>query len=152
MSDSGSRTGHAIKRAEQALIAAKESVLRPLGLTVPQYAALLALSEEPGAGGAELARRCLVTPQTMSTVLSNLQSKNLIERRPHRLHRRVVETCITDAGQDLLSRADTAALTVESALDAALDGQATQLRDLLTTAADALIETRARRSEHHETV
>lgn len=99
MSDSGSRTGHAIKRAEQALIAAKESVLRPLGLTVPQYAALLALSEEPGIGGAELARRCLVTPQSMSTVLSNLQSKELIGRPPHRLHRRVVETCITDAGQ-----------------------------------------------------
>lgn len=152
MSDSGSRTGHTIKRAEQALIAAKESVLRPLGLTVPQYAALLALSEEPGIGGAELARRCLVTPQSMSTVLSNLQSKELIERRPHRLHRRVVETSLTDAGQALLSRADAAALTVESALDAALDGHATQLRDLLTVAADALIETRAGRTERHETV
>lgn len=142
--DMSSRTGHALKRAEQALIGAKESVLRPLGLTVAQYAALLALSAEPGIGGAELARRCLVTPQTMSTVLGNLQNKGLVQRHPHRLHRRVVEIHLTDSGRDLLARADTVALDVERALDSALGGQARQLRDLLALATEGL--TRARRA------
>lgn len=45
------RLGLDIKRAEQALIAAKQAAVRPAGLTVPQYAALLALAASPGISG-----------------------------------------------------------------------------------------------------
>src|SRR5690606_41892628 len=76
------RPGSAIKQAEQALIAEKTRVLRPFGLTVPQYAALYALSLAPGASGARLARLCSATPQSMTTLLKNLESRGLLERRP----------------------------------------------------------------------
>lgn len=59
----GERLGLDIKRAEQALMAAKSTALKDAGLTVAQYAALLALSDNPGISGAALARECLVTPR-----------------------------------------------------------------------------------------
>ena len=138
MSGAEERTGHAIKRAEQALIAAKDAALRPFDLTVPQYAALLLLAGQPGLSGAELARRALVTPQTMSTVLANLERKGLVDRAVHPVHSRIVEVRLTDRGADLLRRADQAALRVEAALDAALGSGVDQLRHLLGTAAAAL--------------
>lgn len=138
MDGAADRTGHAIKRAEQALIAAKNAVLRPFDLTVPQYATLLLLHGQPGLSGAELARRALVTPQTMSTVLGNLERKGLIERAMHPVHTRIVETRLTPDGASILRDADRAALEVEAVLDAALGQHTDQLRCLLTTAADTL--------------
>ena len=66
--DPADRLGLAIKRAELVLIAAKTHALRPFGLTVPQYSALLFLAHEPGLSAAALARRALVTPQSMGPV------------------------------------------------------------------------------------
>lgn len=136
--DTGERTGHAIKRAEQALIAAKDAALRPFDLTVPQYAALLLLDGQPGLSGAELARRAMVTPQTMSTVLGNLERKGLVERAPHPVHTRVVETRLSRTGRALLRKADQEALRVEAALDQALGDDVSRLRRALAVAADAL--------------
>lgn len=138
MSRADDRTGHAIKRAEQALIAAKNAALRPYGLTVPQYAALLLLAGQPGLSGAELARRALVTPQTMSTVLTNLERKGLVDRTVHPIHSRVIEIRLTDGGTEVLHQADQAARRVEAALDDALGPEVEQFRRLLVTAADKL--------------
>ena len=60
------RLGLVIKRAEQALIAEKTRVLQEFHLTVPQYAVLLVLRQTSEASAAQLARACLVTPQTMA--------------------------------------------------------------------------------------
>ncbi|OLT25025.1 MarR family transcriptional regulator [Nocardiopsis sp. CNR-923] len=110
------RIGHHLKRAEQELIAAKHAVLRQFNLSVPQYTVLLVLSEEPGLSGAILARRCLVTPQTMSSVLATLSRRELIERKPHPLHSHILETRLSETGHALLTRADEAAVRVEARL------------------------------------
>ncbi len=107
------RVGLHVKRAEQELMAAKSAVLRPLGLTVPQYSALLLLAQNAGMSAAALARACLVTPQTMATVLANLETKSLIERQAHPWHRNVIELKLTDKGQQLLGRADASASAIE---------------------------------------
>ena len=107
------RVGLHVKRVEQELMAAKSGVLRPLGLTVPQYAALLLLGSNPGMSAAALARACLVTPQTMATVLANLEAKGLVERQLHRWHGNVIELQLTDDGQELLARADAKASAIE---------------------------------------
>ncbi|MEV8016161.1 MarR family transcriptional regulator [Streptomyces sp. NPDC086554] len=112
------RLGSHIKRAEQALNAAKHAALKPAGLTVPQYAALLYLSEKPGISAAALARLCGVTPPTMNTVLKNLQERGLIERTPHEWHRNILETRITEEGEAVMAQADGAAVRVERALAA----------------------------------
>ena len=110
------RLGHKVKSLEQELSGAKDAVLRPMGVTVPQYTALLVINDEPGISGAELARRCLVTPQTMTTVLGNLTLKGYIERRSVPGQGRAMETTITAAGKRILAKADKEVLAVEKTL------------------------------------
>ncbi|MEU5011205.1 MarR family transcriptional regulator [Streptomyces sp. NPDC021749] len=112
------RLGSSIKLAERALQSAKHAALKPAGLTVPQYAALLYLSESPGISAAALARACGVTPPTMNTVLKNLQERGLIERTPHEWHKNVLETRLTDQGRAVMNDADARAIRVERALAA----------------------------------
>ncbi|RKT18068.1 DNA-binding MarR family transcriptional regulator [Streptomyces sp. 1114.5] len=122
------RLGLHIKRVEQELMAAKHAALRPLGLTVPQYAALYMLEDQPGLSAAALARACLVTPQTIATVLANLEAKGLVTRRPHPFHRKVVEVLLTEDGRLLLARADAAAVAIERRI---ADGFSPEERELL---------------------
>ncbi|MCX4819133.1 MarR family transcriptional regulator [Streptomyces sp. NBC_01142] len=110
------RLGSHLKRAEQALNATKHAALRPAGLTVPQYAALLLLSESPGISAAALSRACGVTPPTMNTVLKNLQARGLIERTPHEWHKNVLEARLTEEGKAVMADADARAIRVERAL------------------------------------
>ncbi|MEU4731068.1 MarR family transcriptional regulator [Streptomyces sp. NPDC023588] len=124
----GERIGSHLKRAEQALLAAKAVALKPAAVTVPQYAALLWLSEKPGISAAALARLCGVTPPTMNTVLKNLQERGFIERTPHEWHRNVLETRLTDEGRAAAELADAGAVRVERALAAAFSEEE---RDLL---------------------
>ncbi|MEV6236384.1 MarR family transcriptional regulator [Lentzea sp. NPDC051838] len=136
---SGDRIGGDIKRAEQDLMAAKASAVKPAGLTVPQYSALLALSENPGAPAAELARQCLVTPQTMTTILQNLVALGLVERTPHQWQRNVLENRLTEAGQAKFREADTEAVAVEQKLaDAFTAEERAQLRALLQRCSEVL--------------
>ncbi|MGV9532697.1 MarR family winged helix-turn-helix transcriptional regulator [Streptosporangium sandarakinum] len=112
------RLGSHLKRAEQALSAAKQSALKPAHLTVSQYAALLHLSRNPGISAAALARACAVTPPTMNTVLKNLQENGLIERTPHEWHRNILETRLTEKGERVLADGDARAVRVERGLAA----------------------------------
>jgi DNA-binding MarR family transcriptional regulator len=114
------RLGHMVKSLEQELSGAKDAALRPMGLTVPQYSALLVIADTPGISGAELARRCLVTPQTMTTVLGNLTVKGLIERRTVPGQGRAMETTVTATGKRLLGRADKKIVEVEELLNSQL--------------------------------
>jgi DNA-binding MarR family transcriptional regulator len=114
-----SRIGTHLKAAEQALIAAKTRALRPFGLTVPQYVALIALHYLPGQSAAQLARTALVTPQTVATILGNLETKGLIERKHSPLHVRVLVTTLTSRGEKLILEADQAVRKVEDTLAAA---------------------------------
>jgi DNA-binding MarR family transcriptional regulator len=134
-----SRLGHVIKRAEQTLINGKNLVLREVDLTVPQYAALLALSEGSGASGAQLARRCLVTPQTMHTTLANLEAKELIERERSEVHSQVLVARLTRKGRAVLKRADQKAVSLEQHVADAFTPEERQLfHDLLERAIKAI--------------
>jgi DNA-binding MarR family transcriptional regulator len=134
------RLGHLIKRAEHSLITAKERLLRLEELSVTQYSALLVLAESPGATGAQVARRCLVTPQSMVPVLASLEDRGFIERRPSTVHAKVYEITLTDKGMDKLKRADLLAGALERRLAVAFNGtEHRQLRDLLERAIEVLI-------------
>lgn len=133
------RLGHVIKLAEHSLIAAKERLLRRENLSVTQYSALLVLSESPGITGAQLARQCLVTPQTMVPVLASLEDRDFIDRRPSAVHAKVYEITLTDAGRHKLAQADLLAGGVERNLaEAFSDAERSQLRDLLERAIETL--------------
>ncbi|MEU1720254.1 MarR family winged helix-turn-helix transcriptional regulator [Actinomadura sp. ATCC 39365] len=133
------RLGLDVKRAEQRLMAAKHAAVKTAGLTVPQYAALLALDANPGISAAALARECLVTPQAMNVVLKNLLEHGLIERSPHQWHRTMLETHLTDAGREALRVADEAAVIIERRISTAFTPEErTTLRTLLTRFTDAI--------------
>ncbi|MGR6917954.1 MarR family winged helix-turn-helix transcriptional regulator [[Actinomadura] parvosata] len=105
-----------IRRAEQALMAHHEGVLRGYGLTMTQYTVLLTLSRDDGMSGAQLARACGVTQQSMATVLTGMQNKGLIDRRPSPVHAKVLIATLTAAGRDLLDRAYQEVIVLERAL------------------------------------
>ncbi|MBB4744247.1 DNA-binding MarR family transcriptional regulator [Actinoplanes octamycinicus] len=144
----GDRLGLVIKRAEQALIARKTAALREFELTVPQYAALLLLASAEGMSAAQLARESMVTPQTMSTVLANLEAKGLIARTPSPMHQKLVVNRVTPAGHAVLTEADAAASRIESRLAAAFsDDERDQFRALLERAINELTREPAPTSE-----
>ncbi|MFI9646570.1 MarR family winged helix-turn-helix transcriptional regulator [Streptomyces sp. NPDC052040] len=139
----GDRLGNTIKRAEQALIARKTQVLRQFDLTVPQYSVLLLLSLFPGGmSAAQLARESMVTPQTMSTVLANLEKHGLMEREPSPLHQKVIVNKLTRAGRAVLKKADKEAVRVEDGLRAEFTPKEfEQFEDYLERAIKTLNET-----------
>lgn len=94
--------GYELKRAQHALRLRMDEELRELDLTPPQYAAMRALSEEPGLSNAQLARRSFVTPQTMNRILARLMAGGLVERRAHAEHGRVLQSYLTGEGERLL--------------------------------------------------
>ena len=59
------RVGYLIKRAQMVLHDAMADALGSHDLTVPQFAVITGLDEEPGLSNADLARRAFVTPQSM---------------------------------------------------------------------------------------
>ncbi len=129
-----------IKRAEQASQAAKERAVRVEGLTTAQYNALLVLSGDPGITASELARRCAVTAQTMSSVLARLVDRGLVTRTAHPRHGNVLEITVTPAGQQALDRADVRVEVVEAALARALHpAEQDQLRHLLARCTEAAL-------------
>jgi DNA-binding MarR family transcriptional regulator len=135
-----SRLGTFIKRGEQALMAEKARVLKPFGLSVPQYAALLALSQAP-LSGAQLARICYVTPQSMASLLANLEAKKLIERTPSDVHAQVLVAKLTRSGYATFRKANEEALAVEKRLSAAFtDDEEKTLRELMQRAIITLSE------------
>ncbi|WP_125776741.1 MarR family winged helix-turn-helix transcriptional regulator [Antribacter gilvus] len=139
LADLSSRLGHAVKRVEQVLMAEKSHALRAFGLTVPQYATLLALHHVPGQSAAQLARTALVTPQTMATILGNLEEKRLVSRDVSALHAKVLVTDLTDEGRTLFTEADATVRRIEDNLRAAYsDEEFDQLRALLQRAEDTI--------------
>ncbi|HEY2794804.1 MAG TPA: MarR family transcriptional regulator [Micromonosporaceae bacterium] len=132
--------GFYIRRLEHVLAAAKTDALRETGLTLPQHTVLLVLTAAPGSfSAAQLARVSLVTPQTMSTIIGNLEAKGLIERTPSPLHAQVLAIKATRAGRDLIRRAEPRTQAVESRLAAAFtEAEQEQFRDFLQRALEVL--------------
>ncbi|WP_200900265.1 MarR family winged helix-turn-helix transcriptional regulator [Rubrobacter aplysinae] len=121
--DLDSSVGYELKRVQHALRLAMDSEVRALGLTTPQYAALSVLERGEELFGAELARRCFVTPQTMSGILSGLESAKLIERHAHPTHGRIVQAHLTQSGAELLAQAHERVTAVEERMVSGLSGE-----------------------------
>lgn len=113
--------GYQLKRVQQALRNEIDNVLREVGLTTAQYAALSALEASPGLSGAEIARQSFVTPQTMNEIVGNLEQAGLIERRRHPQHGRVLQTYLMRSGEQRLKQAHRLVAAVEERMVAGLN-------------------------------
>lgn len=135
--------GDALRKAQYYLRVELDDALRDVKLTAPQYFALAALSAQPGLSGAALARRCFVTPQTMTGIIANLATAGLITRAPDPEHGRIIQTRLTTKGAALLAQARILVERIETSMVRDLDrAEREALADLLLQCADALAQRR----------
>ncbi len=94
--------GYRVAQVYRLLRHAMDDALREVGLTTPQWAALCCMVQHEEVSGAEMARMHHVTPQTMNTILQNLENNGMIVREPHPRHGTVLRVHLTDeAGERL---------------------------------------------------
>src|SRR5579884_2632984 len=108
------RVGYLVYRVERRLRARLDEELRLLGVSTPEYVTLSLLRERDGLSCAQLARWALVTPQAMNLVISALERRKLIRRRPDPEHRRVLRASVTPKGLDMLARCDRSVDRIEA--------------------------------------
>ena len=133
------RLSYVIGRLERVLRRRLTAAIEPTGLTLPAYTALSVLHAQDGLSNAQLARRSLVTPQSMSEVLALLVGLGYVRRRAEPGHGRVMRTELTTAGRRALDRCDRAVDPVERELLGDLDADETaDLRNALVRCSAAL--------------
>ncbi|MEV6641243.1 MarR family transcriptional regulator [Amycolatopsis sp. NPDC051371] len=130
----GDRPGYLLKRAQQALNQACTDRLRPLELSMSQYAVLRALDDHPGASSAELARITFVTRQSLRDVLGGLRSAELVTVAEQASTGRARPVALTTSGRAKLRAAESLVTQVEEEMlgDLSAD-QRRYLADLLHT-------------------
>jgi DNA-binding MarR family transcriptional regulator len=84
------------------------------GLSVNQYTTLSVLDRRSGLSNAQLARRALVSPQSMNEVLLTLERRGLVRRRAHPDHGRILQTRLTPKGRRLLAACNAGVHDVEA--------------------------------------
>lgn len=97
--------GVLIKETQSLLNQRMDDRLRPLALSVPQYACLTALQDTPGITSSELARRAFVSRQSMNVLLQGLEKRGLVTRSSDPGPRRERSVVLNDAAELLLERA-----------------------------------------------
>ncbi|WP_371229251.1 MarR family winged helix-turn-helix transcriptional regulator [Pseudomonas sp. QE6] len=81
-------------------------LLQALGLTYPQYIAMLVLWEGDGITVGEISARMLTDPGSLTPLLKRLEAEGLITRTRSQADERVVQLHLTDKGRDLRRQAE----------------------------------------------
>jgi DNA-binding MarR family transcriptional regulator len=122
--------------ATRGMIALYEPLLEPLGVTHPQYLAMLALWEKNPRTIKDLGEALQLRPATLSPLVKRLEALGLITRGRNSNDPRQLAITVTEAGMQLLDQAATipGAITERLQLEKA---QLTELYNILHTAIDA---------------
>jgi DNA-binding MarR family transcriptional regulator len=97
---------YVIGRVNQGVRRELRKKLLPWDLSVPELTALSVLRTRPGLSSAQLARRSLTTPQSMSEVVAGLERRGLVQRTVDPAHGRILRMTLSDAGARLLGEVD----------------------------------------------
>jgi DNA-binding MarR family transcriptional regulator len=103
-----------VGRIDRVVRRAIGAVLKAQGLSVNQYTTLSVLDRRSGLSNAQLARRALVSPQSMNEVLLTLEERGLVRRHAHPEHGRILQARLTAKGRSLLARCDADVHRVEA--------------------------------------
>jgi DNA-binding MarR family transcriptional regulator len=95
--------GYVLRQAAGAYRHRVERALADLRVTPPQFFVLTMLAGYPGISNADLARLTLLTPQTVSTIVANLERAGAIARQPHHYHGRIQQIDLSETGKSLLA-------------------------------------------------
>jgi len=96
--------GYLLRQAAGAHRLRMDRALGDLGVTQPQFATLTMLAAYPGLSNADLARLALLTPQTLSVIVANLERAGSLVRKPHAVHGRIQHIDLSDSGLALLKK------------------------------------------------
>ncbi len=80
-------------------------LLQSIGLTYPQYLAMLVLWEGDGITVSEISARLLTDPGSLTPLLKRLEAEDMITRTRSSADERVVELRLTDKGRSLQQEA-----------------------------------------------
>jgi DNA-binding MarR family transcriptional regulator len=97
---------YVVGRVNQGVRRELRKKLVPWDLSVPELTALSVLRTRPGLSSAQLSRRSLTTPQSISEVVAGLERRGLVERTVDPSHGRILRMTLTDAGARLLDEID----------------------------------------------
>lgn len=117
----------------------EERLRRGCDMSLAHLVTLDQLQQEPGIAGARLARRLLVTAQTMTGLLRRLEQEGAIERRPDPHNRRADRWYLLPAGEARLAAARSAGAPVMTNMLGLLDArEITELRGYLERCVEGL--------------
>ena len=108
--------GYLLNQAAHVYRKRADRALSDLGITAPQYTVLTMLSAYPGCSGADLARLAMLSPQTISVIVANLEKSGALRRWPHPVHGRILTLELTESGRSLLTVARDRMRALERAL------------------------------------
>jgi DNA-binding MarR family transcriptional regulator len=104
---------YALAQAYRTMRHTLDDSLREIGLTTPQWGTLKCIAESGTVSGAEMARMHHLTPQTMNTILQNLEHGDLIRREHHPANGTVLVLELTELGRERLNEAAQRVLDVQ---------------------------------------
>lgn len=134
--------GYLLKEAASSLRAAMEGVLRPLDLSISEYACLELLAQRPGLSNSELARGAFISRQSMNVVLHSLEREGLVVRPAEPPAGRALPTELTQQGRRRLEAASAKVKAVEDTMRRELDAdEEERLRRLLAACVTSLRST-----------
>jgi DNA-binding MarR family transcriptional regulator len=119
-----------VARLHRALNDRYRPVLGSLGLTYPQYLAMLALWEQEPVSVGRLGERLRLDSGTLSPLLKRLEAAGLVTRTRSAADERSVEVALTDAGRALRAEARDVPAWIGSCIAGSLDEFARVRRDL----------------------
>jgi DNA-binding MarR family transcriptional regulator len=91
--------------ASRALVGvAARSLAETADITLPQFRALVRLSQRPGSAVSDLAGDLDIHPTTATRLVDRLVRKRLVRRRTLESDRRVTQLFLTASGRDLVDR------------------------------------------------
>ncbi len=106
------KPGHLIRRAQQIAVAIFMEECAAFDVTPVQYAALVAIRENPGIDATRLSALVAFDRSTLGNVLERLEAKGIVARKGSREDKRVKVLELTQVGQELV-------VAVEPAVDRA---------------------------------
>lgn len=107
----------ALYAASRRLTTAYRGTLTELGLTYPQYLALMVLWESDGITVSELGERLSLDSGTLSPLLKRLDLQGLVERRASTEDERRVHVHLTEEGRDMSVEVERLQKCVADAID-----------------------------------
>ncbi len=112
-----------VGRLDRVVRQAIAKALEDRALSVNQYTTLSVLSRRGGLSNAQLARRALVSPQSMNEVLLKLEQRGLVRRQPHPTHGRIRQSRLTAKGRNVLAECDAKVRQVEAVMVSGLHAE-----------------------------